>query len=115
MPYSRGVTSRPVTSNVCAHARRYPYILGKDDKAMIFERSLPSDTEYCCTWRGGGFDDECKQFYEEMFETKKFYRVPGFLATSQTKKVAMNFIGRADRESPRVLWCILVCIEAPGH
>lgn len=63
-------------------------------------------SHYRCTWRGGGFRDECKGFFERM--TGKFYRVPGFLATSMEIKTALTFIRYADRTHPRILWCILV-------
>ena len=40
--------------------------------------------------------------------TDKWYRVPGFLATSTSDSKARKFIRRADKAHPRILWCILV-------
>ena len=62
--------------------------------------------KFCACWRGGGFRDQFKGFYEQM--QGKFYRVPGFLATSLNSSVAEGFISRANKAHPRVLWCILV-------
>ena len=36
------------------------------------------------------------------------YRVPGMLATSFNKAVALQFVHRARKDHPRVLWCIRV-------
>ena len=65
---------------------------------------LPRSARYCSTFRGGGFRDVHKTF----FEVGKSYRVPGFLATSIRSTTAMSFIRRADRTYPRILWCIMV-------
>ena len=59
------------------------------------------------TWRGGGFRDQYQNFYKQM--TGKYYRIPGFLATSLNRNKAMDFIHRAHKAHPRILWCILVC------
>lgn len=68
---------------------------------------LETEDKYCCTWRGGGFRDEFKQFFERM--TGKFYRVPGFLATSLQRNTAVRFMTRVKKDKrPRLLWCILV-------
>ena len=93
-----------VTACVC----RYPQRLGKglQRKLLPFTTPLPNSTRYCCTWRGGGFRDECKEFFESMIG--KCYRVPGFLATSIDYRTAHKFIRRADKSHPRILWCILV-------
>merc|ERR1712187_157365 len=40
--------------------------------------------------------------------TDKWYRVPGFLATSINERRALKFIQRADQAHPRILWCILL-------
>ena len=75
------------------------------------KEALPSSSRYCCTWRGGGFRDA----HQSFFELGKSYRVPGFLATSQEVKTAMDFIHRADRAYPRILWCILVRLLTALH
>ena len=91
----------------CSHGR-YPNLLGKTIQRKIFKfkKPLPHADRYCSTWRGGGFRDDCKEFFERMIG--KFYRVPGFLATSMELNTAMKFIRRAKGAYPRILWCILV-------
>ena len=69
---------------------------------------LPHGARYCVTWRGGGFRDDHKKFFQDMMAEEQFYRIPGFLATSTERNTAMEFIGRADEEHPRILWIILV-------
>ena len=83
-------------------------LLGKgiQRKTFNFSKPLPHADKYCCTWRGGGFRDEYKAFFESMMG--QYYRVPGFLATSLAKVTAMDFIRGRDINYPRVLWCILV-------
>ena len=79
-------------------------------------KPLPHAARYCVTWRGGGFRDECKAFFEEMMaKADLFYRVPGYLASSLERGTAMKFIRRAATAHPRVLWCILVCSTASQH
>ena len=94
---------------VCA---RYPTLLEENihRKLLKSQNPLSPADRYCCTWRGGGFRDSCKLFFERM--TGKFYRVPGFLATSLEKETAMSFLSRANRKYPRILWCILVSTTA---
>jgi hypothetical protein len=54
-------------------------------------------------WRGGGFDEQHRQF----FEVGKTYRVPGFLASSLKKSVTQTFLFRAEAAGyPVVQWCI---------
>ena len=86
--------------------RRSPEQLRQAVNRKIFEEPFPANARYCCSWRGGGFRDNCKEFFQSMMG--KFYRVPGFLATSLQRGKAMEFIRRADRSQPRILWCILV-------
>ena len=85
---------------------RYPKLLGLKARREVLKcvEPIPLVPRYCCTWRGGGFNDDHKSF----FELGKSYRVPGFLATSLELNTAMKFIRRANRAYPRVLWCILV-------
>ena len=74
--------------------------------------TLPHSARYCSTFRGGGFRDVHKTF----FEVGKSYRVPGFLATSLDVNMAMKFIRlRAERAHPRILWCILVRLLTALH
>ena len=56
---------------------------------------------HCCTYRGGGFDDRFKGF----FTVGKKYRVPGFLATSFSEKVADDFIGYSSMKAT-IKWVI---------
>jgi len=64
------------------------------------------------TYRGGGFDDAHRDF----FEVGKVYRAPGFLATSFQESKAMEFANKAMLEIPwanewgnqSVLWVIHV-------
>ena len=69
---------------------------------------LPHGARYCVTWRGGGFRDDHKQFFQDLMASGQYYRIPGFLATSAERQTAMEFIGRADKQHPRILWIILV-------
>ena len=85
---------------VCFNCR-YPELLTSTDA-----KDLPDVGKKCASWRGGGFRDDCKAFF--VARQGKYYRVPGFLATSLRKSKAMFFIGRADKAYPRILWCILV-------
>ena len=87
----------------------YPRLLSQA-VAKIFPQELPDMDKFCACWRGGGFRDQFKGFYEQM--QGELYRVPGFLATSLNESVAMRFVCRANTAHPRVLWCILV--RAPG-
>jgi len=98
--------SQPWLKKVFHKSFPYPGILGKDLQRIHFhfKDPVPHNSRYCCTWRGGGFRDECKDF----FQRGKSYRVPGFLATSLSVDTAMGFIRRSDRTNPRILWCILV-------
>ena len=103
-------------SLVCGRLCRYPKPLSKDVQAEVFKNfDRPLAAGYCCSWRGGGFRDECKRFFVDM--TGKFYRVPGFLATSLERSTAMGFIRRVNKAQPRILWCILVrfrtCLHLP--
>jgi ankyrin repeat protein len=59
------------------------------------------------TYRGGGFDNVHKGFFTEG----KQFRVPGFLATSFSKKVAKNFRDNIATPPPggsRILWLIRI-------
>ena len=90
-------------SRVCG---RYPKLLGPGLQRIYFhfKEPLPLDSRYRSTWRGGGFRD----IYKDFFKIGKSYRVPGFLATSFEVGTAKGFIHRANKEYPRILWCILV-------
>ena len=68
----------------------------------LTKQSHPDKSE---TWRGGGFRDECKAFFVMTKGTKKKkYRVPGFLATSESKTTASGFAYKAGRNHPCALW-----------
>ena len=97
---------------MCVHvlACRYPEPLTKE---LQSKQPLSLTGKFCCTWRGGGFRDEHKQFFELLMG--KCYRVPGFLATSLNRSKAMDFISRADKAHPRILWCILVRVTDCSH
>ena len=64
----------------------------------------PSYPRYGETWRGGGFRNHCRPFFDSMLGRK--YRVSGFLATSSNRRVAAKFAFKADRDHPRALWSI---------
>ena len=62
-------------------------------------QSYPPNGE---TWRGGGFRNEFKPFFQ-CVKGKK-YRVPGFLATSTDKAVAVGFAVKSNKDHPRAIW-----------
>merc|ERR1712224_131879 len=64
-------------------------------------QSYPPDGE---TWRGGGFRDEHKAFFNSTKGKK--YRVPAFLATSKNRSVAAVFASGASKSHPCAIWCI---------
>ena len=84
----------------------YPKLFTGAEADGMCKTPLAHADEFCASWRGGGFRDDFREFFDRMIG--KFYRVPGFLATSLDKNTALEFIGRADKAHPRVLWCILV-------
>ena len=63
--------------------------------ASINIQSYPLKGE---TWRGGGFRREHRAFFEHMIGQK--YRVPGFLATSTRRSVAVAFSFKASGAHP---------------
>lgn len=65
------------------------------------EQSFPGGGKL---WRGGGFCNDHIPTFEALLNKK--YRVPGFLAASSQKKLASDFVFRADKTKPRALWCI---------
>ena len=69
------------------------------DGPSLDEQSYPPKGE---TWRGGGFRDEFKPFFERIEGEK--YRVPGFLATSHDKKIAAGFAYKVNHDHPRAMW-----------
>ena len=56
------------------------------------------------TWRGSSFRNEFQDFFTNLVGKK--YRVPGFLATSNKRKVAVGFVIRVQEHLPRALWRI---------
>merc|ERR1712157_619198 len=105
---SRVVKAEPWLQKIFKKAYPYPMLLSEDiqRETFNFSKTLPHAARYRCTWRGGGFRDEYKSFFESMMG--QYYRVPGFLATSMAKMTAMDFIRSRDINYPRVLWCILL-------
>ena len=57
------------------------------------------------TWRGGGFRDQCRPFFERMLGQK--YRIPGFLATSSKRAVAASFAAASGLQHPRAMWHVV--------
>ena len=69
-----------------------------------FPESLDHQDWRVC-WRGGGFNNDLQDF----FVVEKFYRCPGFLATSFAKKVSMTFLTmQSSKEIPTTMWMILL-------
>ena len=56
------------------------------------------------TWRGSSFRNEFQDFFTQLVGQK--YRVPGFLATSNKRKVAVEFVTSVQELLPRALWHI---------
>ena len=73
----------------------------KDGAADISIQSYPPKGE---TWRGGGFRQQHRAFFESMKGRK--YRVPGFLATSDKRDIAAGFAYRASNDHPCAIWRI---------
>ena len=69
--------------------------------ANVDVQSYPPDGE---TWRGGGFREEHRAFFEVMKDKK--YRVPAFLATSNNRSVAAGFVFKASKSHSCAIWCI---------
>ena len=67
--------------------------------ATLDVQSYPPKGE---TWRGGGFRDEFRPFFQGRKGKK--YRVPGFLATSTDKGVAVGFVHKANKDHARAMW-----------
>ena len=56
-------------------------------------------------WRGGGFNND----FQDFFVVGKYYRVPGFLATSFEQKVSMKFVAMSMmKNNPSTLWVVLL-------
>ena len=56
-------------------------------------------------WRGGGFNND----FQDFFVVGKYYRVPGFLATSFEQKVSMKFVAMSMmKNNPSTLWIVLL-------
>ena len=72
------------------------------DDAHVIDATYPPNGE---TWRGGSFEVKYTDFFVRLVGKK--YRVPGFLATSNKRKIADGFVMRVDKDHPRALWRIL--------
>ena len=55
-------------------------------------------------WRGGGFNND----FQDFFVAGKYYRCPGFLATSFEKSVASKFLAIQADGNPTALWMVLL-------
>ena len=56
-------------------------------------------------WRGGGFNND----FQDFFVDEKYYRCPGFLATSFEKEVATRFLTmKAADGTATALWIVLL-------
>ncbi len=88
---------------VAVFVRAVNTLLVTKPRAGLAEVNFPRDG---VTYRGGGLPDEHKDF----FMAGKSFRVAGFLASSFSKNVALNFMCTADmeRNEPCVLWEIHV-------
>ena len=92
--------------NMADLSQRYPDLQATADMfpGGEFPESLEHQDWRVC-WRGGGFNNN----YQEFFVPGKYYRVPGFLATSFEQKVSMKFLAlKLDGDNPATLWIILV-------
>ena len=75
----------------------------RDDTDCVgLDRLDPTYPTDGVTWRGGGFRNQFQTFFKRTKGQK--YRVPGFLATSNNRRVAATFAFKADSAHPRVLW-----------
>ena len=78
---------------------------GDDAKAAkindLWAQKFPKDG---IVYRGGAFDND----FQSFFVPNKKYRVPGYLATSLIKKIAVGFALRAREDKGRVLWKVAV-------
>ena len=78
---------------------------GKDMKrekmGKLWSEKFPKDG---IVHRGGAFNNQ----FQSFFTVGKQYRVPGYLATSLEKDVAINFVLRAPDDMARVIWKIAV-------
>merc|ERR1712150_243264 len=70
--------------------------------ASHIDHSFPTNGE---TWRGGGFRQEHKKFFQSIKGKK--YRVPGFLSTTNKKAVAAMFAFNVDKTNPSAMWRIV--------
>ena len=89
----RNITTRLVTRRLSAKISAYE-----------LSPTYPPEGE---TWRGGGFDPNCRPFFEKLRGDKK-YRVPGFLASSTDKSIAETFasVNSQYGAKPSAVWRI---------
>ena len=74
----------------------------RDTDDVMDHQSYPHGGE---TWRGGGFRQQYRAFFESMIGRK--YRAPGFLATTIKRTIASSFAFKADKTHPCALWRIV--------
>ena len=73
-------------------------------------QSFPPNGE---TWRGGGFRNQHKAFFDGIKGKK--YRVPAFLATSKDRSVAASFAFKAPDDHPCAIWRITFDPRGKDH
>ena len=78
--------------------------------ASMSEQSYPPNGE---TWRGGGFRQQYRSFFQSIKGHK--YRVPGFLATTSKRSIAVGFLYKVDSKQPRALWRIMFDRRGEKH
>ena len=92
--------------NLVDLTQRYPDVTVTADMfpGGEFPECLEHEHWLAC-FRGGGFNDK----FQHFFTVGKYYRCPGFLATSSTKEIAMKcFILQSLLGTPKVCWTILL-------
>ena len=97
---------RNMDRNVADLSQRYPGVQATADMfpGGEFPESLEHQDWRVC-WRGGGFNNGLKDF----FVVGKYYRCPGFLATSFKKRVSMKFLTmQVNKGIPIMHWIILL-------
>ena len=86
-------------SSICWCINNRRRLLSTSKGSALVHLSYPPNGE---TWRGGGFRNRFRPFFE-CIKGKK-YRVPGFLATSNQRSVASTFAFNADKHHAHALW-----------
>merc|ERR1712032_1516886 len=106
--FAKGIETRRNLSRVDMGdlSQRYPDVRATADMfpGGEFPESLEHQDWRVC-WRGGGFNND----FQEFFVAGKYYRCPGFLATSFEKSIATKFLAiQAADDIPTALWMVLL-------